>query len=404
MTRQQAARIKLPVDHILFGSMLALIVIGLCMVFDASYVKTLDSAKMGHDAFFFVKRQAVGVGVGLLALFGMMRFGYWRLRALAFPLMVFGMALLAAVYLPHLGIRENNAVRWLNLGPLRFQPSELAKLTLILYLAKMLSRRDCDVRDLATGLGPGLFVTALYLILIEREPDLGTAFVLFLAALTQLFLAGARKRHLLGICAATGMAVLLMGFAWGHRTGRIKAFLHPEQDVQGIGYQTFHSRLAVGSGGWFGVGLGAGREKYYLPQGNSDFIFATLAEEMGFFCTAPVLALLCLLGWRGFRIATQTKDRFGALLASGIAALISWQALLNIAVATNSIPATGVPLPFISFGSSSMVFLMAGIGLLLNIAQHPTPPGQTVIPDTASSEEEDVLSPPPVLRRRHFGS
>lgn len=381
IARPQTNRVKLPIDTVLFGTMLALIVVGLWMVFDASYVKTLDNAKMGHDAFYFVKKQSAGVIAGFGAVWLMMRLGYWRLRKLAMPLMVTGLILLAAVYLPHLGVRENNAMRWLNLGPLKFQPSELAKLTLILYLARLLSRRDCDVRDLVGGLGAPLFVTGLYLILIEREPDLGTAFVLFLAALTQMFLAGARKRHLVGICAVTGMAVLLMGFGWGHRTGRIKAYLHPDQDVQGIGYQVFHSLLAVGSGRWLGQGLGEGREKYYLPQGNSDFIFATLAEELGFVRTVPVLALLCLLGWRGFWIAINAKDRFAMLLAAGISALISWQALINIGVATGAIPATGVPLPFISFGSSSLVFLMTGIGLLLNIAQHPTPPGHTVVPE-----------------------
>ncbi|HLV78771.1 MAG TPA: FtsW/RodA/SpoVE family cell cycle protein, partial [Chthonomonadaceae bacterium] len=212
ITRPQTTHVRLPIDTVLFGTMLALIVVGLWMVFDASYVKTLDNAKMGHDAFYFIKKQSAGVIAGFAAVWLMMRLGYWRLRALAFPLMVTGMVLLAAVYLPHVGVRENNALRWLNLGPLKFQPSELAKLTLILYLARLLSRRDCDVRDLAGGLGAPLFVTGLYLVLIEREPDLGTAVVLFLAALTQMFLAGARKRHLLAICGATGLAVLLMGF------------------------------------------------------------------------------------------------------------------------------------------------------------------------------------------------
>ncbi|HZP84853.1 MAG TPA: putative lipid II flippase FtsW [Chthonomonadaceae bacterium] len=374
MIRNTAAP-RMPVDRLLFLATLSLLVIGLWMVFDSSYVKTLDSTKLGNDAFFFVKRQAVGAIVGLFALFTLMRFGYWHLRRLAVPLMLLGLALLCAVWLPRIGINENNANRWVAYGPIRFQPSEFAKLSLMIYLAALLSRPHCKVRELGEGLGPPLTVTALYLLLIEREPDLGTAFVLFLAVLTQLFLAGARKRHLVLICAVTGLAVLLMGFGFGHRAGRITAFLHPEHDIEGIGYQIFHSKLAIGSGGWFGEGLGQGKQKYFLPQGNSDFIFATLAEELGFVRTVPILLLLCLVGWRGFRIACQTRDRFGALLAAGIAALISWQAIVNIAVATASIPATGVPLPFISYGSSSLVFLLAGIGILLNIAQHPTPPG-----------------------------
>ncbi len=373
---RNAAGPRLPVDRLLFAATLALLVIGLWMVFDSSYVKTLDSPKLGNDAFFFVKRQAVGAIVGLFALFTLMRVGYWNLRRLAVPLMLLGLGLLCTVWLPHIGINENHANRWVAFGPIRFQPSEFAKLSLILYLAALLSRPHGNVRELSEGLGPPLTITAFYLILIEREPDLGTAFVLFLAVLTQCFLAGARKRHLLLVCAVGGLAVLLLGFGFGHRSGRITAFLHPDKDRQGIGYQIFHSELAIGSGGLFGTGLGQGKQKYFLPQGNSDFIFATLAEELGLFRTVPVLLLLCLVGWRGFRIACQTKDRFGALLAAGIAALISWQALINVAVATASIPATGVPLPFISYGSSSLVFLLAGIGILLNIAQHPLPPGQ----------------------------
>ncbi len=197
--------------------------------------------------------------------------------------------------------------------------------------------------------------------------------------MTIFFLAGARKRHLALITAVAFVAVLLIGFQFGHRAGRITAFLHPEKDMQGIGYQIYHARLAVGSGLWVGEGLGQGREKYYLPQGNSDFIFATMAEELGFVGCLPVLLALCVVGWRGFRIALRTRDRFGQLLATGIAALISWQALINIAVVTGSIPATGVPLPFISLGSSSLILLLAGIGILLNIAQHPVPPGQPIV-------------------------
>jgi cell division protein FtsW len=152
------------------------------------------------------------------------------------------------------------------------------------------------------------------------------------------------------------------------------AHLNPAEHAEGIGYQVLHARRAVGSGGWEGMGFGQGREKYYLTQGESDFIFAVLAEEMGLVRTLPVLALLLVVGWRGFRIAMATKDRFGALLAAGIASVISWQALINIGVATCLLPATGVPLPFISFGSTSLIVMMMGVGILLNIARHPTPP------------------------------
>ena len=377
MIRTHPSRLKMPVDNLLFGAMLALIVFGLWMVFDSSYVKTLDDARTHYDAFYFLRKQAVGAFIGIGALFAAMRFGYWTLRRVAVPLMGASLLLLIAVWLPHIGVTENNAHRWLNLGgPLKFQPSEVAKLALIAYLAALFSRPTCKIRDFADGLAPPLLVVGLTCLLIEREPDLGTAAVVFVTAMTVFFVAGARKRHIALITGVTALAVGLLGFGFGHRNGRIDVYLHPEKYKTGIGYQVYHSKLAVGSGGWMGAGLGRGREKYYLPQGDTDFIFSTVAEELGFLRTLPLLLGLMLVAWRGFRIASQCKDRFGSLLASGITALICWQALVNIAVATASIPATGVPLPFISFGSSSLILFMVGIGLLLNIAQHPTPPAQ----------------------------
>jgi cell division protein FtsW len=380
MVRQQARVklpvVKLPIDLWLFAATLALVTIGLILVLDSSYVKTLRSANLGYDAYYYVKRQAAGAFVGLFALFGMMHCGYWRLRRFAVAGMIVGVGLLLAVNLPHLGVNENGATRWVKLGPLVFQPSEAAKLLLILYIAALLSRPHFNVRYLgAQGLTPPLLVMGLYLALIEREPDLGTAIVLFLAVLTQMFLAGARRRHLGMILGAVTLAIVLMSFGFGHRKGRISTYLHPEQNLKGTGFQVNQARLAIGSGEWIGTGLGRGVGKYILPQANSDFIFATYAEETGLLGSCLLLGLMCFVGWRGFEIARRTRDRFGALLAAGIAALISWQALINIGVATGCIPATGVPLPFISNGSSSLVLLLAGIGLLLNIAQHPTPPG-----------------------------
>jgi cell division protein FtsW len=368
----------MPIDLTLFATAMALVVLGLWMVLDASYVKTLDNPKIGFDAFYYVKRQAIGAGVGLFALFVLMWVGWWNLRRCAVVGMVVGLVLLCAVKIPHIGVINNGAARWVKLGPIGFQPSELAKVLLVLYIAAVLSRPHCDARKPgAEGLLPALIVSGLTLLLIEREPDLGTAIVLFLAVLTQLYLAGARTLHLGTICGCTALVILLIGFGGhglGHRQNRIISFLHPEQDKKGLGFQVYHSRLAIGSGQWIGEGMGRGREKYYLPQGNSDFIFATYAEETGLLGCLVLIGLMGLVGWRGFRIAAATQDRFGMLLAAGIASVISWQALINMAVATGSIPATGVPLPFISDGSTSLVLLLAGVGILLSIAQHPIPP------------------------------
>lgn len=374
MIRPQT-RLKLPVDTVLFVVTLILVVIGLWMVFDSSFPKALDNRLIGSDPYYFVKRQALGAMVGVAGLFAAMQYGYWNLRRHAVLFMIVGMGLLLAVYIPHLGVQQNNAVRWLKLGPVVFQASELAKLALIIYTAGFLSRPHCNPRELGErGLAPLLLVATLFVVLIEREPDLGTAAVLYLAFVTQLFLAGARKRHIALILTVCGLAVMMMGFGFGHRAGRITTFLHPEKDLQGSGYQLYHSTMGIGSGGLTGVGLGKGREKYFLPQGNSDFIFATYAEELGLAGSLLLLGLQCIVSWRGFAIAQQTKDQFGSLLASGIAALISWQALINIGTATGSIPATGVPLPFISNGATSLIQLMVCIGILLSIAQHPIPP------------------------------
>lgn len=377
MVRPQTVRLRLPVDALLFGTMLALIVIGLLMVVDSSYVKTLDSLRAGHDAYYDLKKQVGGVVVGLFAMIGVMRLGYWRLKQWAVPLVVIGAVLLLAVWAPHIGQHENGAARWVKIG-IRFQPSELAKLTLLLYVAAQLARPACKIRHLTEGLGPSLCVTVFYLLAIEREPDLGTAFALFLAVLSQFFLAGARRRHIALILAGCGLLAFCVIGMSRHRQESMSAFMDPGKYQQGIGYQVYHARLAVGSGGWTGMGLGQGREKSYLPESDTDFIFATMAEELGFFWLMPIFGLLVLIGGRGFWIAYNTKDRFGQILAGGIASLISWQALINIAVATGSIPATGVPLPFLSFGSTSLVSLMVGVGLLLNIAQHPTPPTQAI--------------------------
>jgi cell division protein FtsW len=302
--------------------------------------------------------------------------GYWRLRPFAMPLMALGVALLAAVWFPHIGVRINGAARWVHLG-ITFQPSEFAKIALILYLSALLSRPDCKIGHLLEGLGAPLLVSMIYLVLIEREPDLGTASILFLVVITLFFLAGVRKRHLAMICGVALVAVLLYSFVFKHRGDRIDVWLHPEASKEGIGYQMYQAHLAVGSGKWLGEGWGKGIGKYYLPEANTDFIFATMSEELGFVWLLPVIALFGIIGWRGFVIARQTKNRFGQLLAGGISALISWQALINIAVVTGSFPATGVPFPFISLGSTSLIFLMAGVGLVLNIAQYPTPPAQT---------------------------
>jgi len=373
--QQTTVRLKMQTDYPLFIGTLLLVVIGLWMVFDTSYPKSMRSELQHNDAFYFVRRQAAGAILGFGAMLACMHIGYWNLRRWAAFGMLTALILLVAVFVPHVGVHILGAARWLGPQSLQFQPSELAKVALIVYVAMRLSHEQCKIRELrVNGLLPVLFVIWLTCLLIEREPDLGTALVLFLSVLTQMFLAHVRKRHLVMILTVSVCAVLLFSFGFGHRKNRLLSYSNVTQTQQGAGYQLFQSQLAIGSGSWTGIGIGRGRAKYYLPQANSDFIFATYAEETGFAGSCVMLTLFGLVSWRGFRIAMNTKDRFGSLLAGGIAALISWQTLVNIAVATGAIPTTGVPLAFISNGHTSLIVLMASVGILLNISQHPIPP------------------------------
>jgi len=361
-------RRQVPTDYLLFNLTLALLVIGVVMVFDTSYARSMD---FGSDTFVSLRRQAIYAGVGLVAMLLVMRLGYWKLRRWSAILLFIALCGLIAVWIPPIGIERNGAARWIGFGPVQIQPSEFAKLALVLYLAALLSRNLYDIRDFADGLAVPLAVVGLFVILVEREPDMGTAAVIGLSSLTMLYLAGARKRHLLSVCAAALLLAVVATLAHGYRMDRIIAFTNPEAYYENRGYQLTRGLLAVGSGGLLGLGLGAGREKFYLPEANTDFIFATIAEETGLWGSLLVVGLLFLLGWRGFAIARRTRDTFGAMVAAGISATISWQALLNIGVVTGSIPSTGVPLPFISAGGSSLVFLLVSVGILLNIAQHP---------------------------------
>lgn len=362
-------------DYWLFHLTILLLAIGVLIVYDASYVQSIGLKRTGNDALYYLKRQALWAGLGLSVMFLVMKFGYWRLRGLAYLLLGLSLVgLIAVLYVPAVSVTAKGAARWMKIGPVQFQPSEFAKLGLVIYLAAVLSRKDCRIRDFWRGLCPLLLVVGVIALLVEREPDLGTAIVIGLIATTMFYVAGARKRHLLAVVMCAGALALLAARGHEYRWNRIRVLLNPESDYYGAGYQIVHGLLAVGSGGPTGVGLGEGRGKYYLPESNTDFIFATIAEETGLWGSGVVLGLVMLLAWRGFRIARGTKDPFGALLAAGITATICWQSILNIAVVTNSVPATGVPLPFISYGGSSSMFLLIGVGILLNIAQNPEPP------------------------------
>jgi cell division protein FtsW len=378
-----------PTDYLLLNLTLALLVIGVVMVFDASYAQAMTRRVSGNDGLFYLKRQAVYAGIGLVAMAAVMRIGYWRLRRMAMPAVAVSLLLLILVWIPGIGMAHKGAARWIGHGSFQFQPSEIAKIALVLYLSALLARRNFDLKNFVDGLFAPLCVVGVFVLLVEKQPDLGTAIVIGLTCLTLFFLAGARKRHLLGIIGIALLFVLVTTFSRSYRVARLTTFLDPLAKSGEAGYQLAHGLYAVGSGGVTGVGFGAGREKFYIPEANTDFIFATIAEETGLWGSLLVVGLLFFLGWRGFHIARNTADTFGALLASGIAALISWQALINVAVVTGTVPATGVPLPFVSYGGSSLVFLLVSVGILMNIAQNPQAPAREKSLESDSTGETE---------------
>jgi len=364
-----APRLRSRVDHALLYLTLALVVIGVVMVFDAGYARAVDAGSLRHDVFYFLKKQAQFAVLGLVGMFLAMRADYTRLRTCAPVFMALAIVLLLAVWLPVIGIRDNGSARWIGFGALRLQPSELAKLAIIIYLAAILSNRNYPIRSFGNGVLAPLLVIGLTAVLIEREPDLGTATVTFLAGLSMLALAGARAKHLGAVLAVVLLYAAVSTLFHSYRMDRLRVWLSPEKHYTTGGYQLARGLVAVGSGGISGLGLGAGREKFYLPAANTDFVFATVAEETGLIGAVTVLMLLGLLVWRACHIARHARDPFGAYLAAGVAVLIAWQSIINVAVVTNSIPATGVPLPFVSYGGSSLVVLMVSIGILLSVAQ-----------------------------------
>lgn len=341
--------------------------LGLLTVFSSSTVMTASSPDFGHDPFFFLKRQGFAILVGVGALLLVRKLDLTRLRPLTsvpFAIATIGMLALVMVIGPEI----NGARRWIPLGPFQFQVAEMAKLALIFYLADCLDRRREKVAQVSRII-PALGIFGIMLLLVEQEPDLGTALVLAGVFMAILFVAGAKLEHLGGMAAAGVMAVVMMIIAKPFRMKRLATFVDPMGDIQGSGYQLYNSLLALASGGWSGQGLGNSHQKYnYLPEMHTDFIFAIFGEELGFLGTTGLSLLYVAFLYKGFKVAVQCRKPYLRLLAAGVTFQISLQALMNMAVASGCIPATGVPLPFISYGGSSVLFSLVSVGVLLNVA------------------------------------
>ena len=359
-----------PPDALLLGSVAFLLALGLVMVFSASSATAYSAY---HDTAYFLKRQVAFLLVGLVLAYAAYRVDYRKLPAIAPAVVILTVVLLVLTLIPHIGFASGGARRWIGLRALSFQPSEFGKLTLVLFLAAKLASLGERVQSLSKGVWPVLFITLLLSIPVFLEPDMGTASLYVFTAFALLFTAGARIEHLIMCGLAMLPAIAIAVGSSAYKRARVFAFLHPWKDPQNTGFHIVQSLLALGSGGVFGLGLGASRQKYfYLPEAHTDFIFAVLGEELGLLGCLTVIALFVLFAIRAVTLALKAPDRFGMLLAMGCTFLIVIQAFINVGVVTSSWPVTGVPLPFISFGGSSLIVSLIAVALIANVGRHRT--------------------------------
>ena len=364
---------RLENDRWLFGVTLALCLLGAVMIFSASAVTA--EAQYGHS-YIFLLRQAAWLVLGLVGMFALMKTDYRRLREPAVVYSVLCIVLLMLVGAFFLD-KSHATHRWIKLGPANIQPSELAKLAVILYLAWFLDLRRRNAaamefrkEDFLQTILPAAAPILICVALILAQPDLGTSVDIVLIAAAILFVAGLSWKWLAVGAAAALPALYLLISHVAYRQMRFAAFLHPDSDPQGAGFQLLQSLIAVGSGGFAGVGLMESKQKlFYLPEAHTDFIYAVICEELGFIGALLVIALFAVYGWRGLRAAFSAPDGFGRLLAVGITAMVLSQALINFAVVLGMVPTKGIPLPFVSYGGSSLLVMLLATGVLLNISQ-----------------------------------
>jgi len=360
-------------DRWLFLVTLALCLLGTVMIFSASAVTAQQ--QYGHS-YVFVLRQAVWLVAGLAGMFGLMRMDYHRLRE---PVVVYtALCVVAVLLVSTFFLDKSHAThRWIKVGPVNLQPSEITKLVVILYLAWFLDMKrravtslEFNKQDLLQTILPAVAPILVCVGLIVLQPDLGTSVDILLIMTAILFVAGLSWKWLaVGAGAAMPVLFALVMFV-SYRQARLISFLHPDQDPQGAGFQLMQSLIAVGSGGFSGVGLMEGKQKlFYLPEAHTDFIYAVICEELGFLGALFVIVLLAMYGWRGLRAAFNAPDRFGSTLALGVTAMVIFQCLINFAVVLGMMPTKGIPLPFVSYGGSSLLVMLLATGVLLNVSQ-----------------------------------
>ncbi|HLX05416.1 MAG TPA: putative lipid II flippase FtsW [Candidatus Binatus sp.] len=347
----------------------ALLLLGLLMVLNTTYFLGIE--KRG-DAFHFFKLHLAHIAVGFVFLMILSQFSLAGLRRIAMPLFIASIVMLALLYVPGFGLMKGGARRWLRLGPVIAEPSELVKFALVFFLAKFLSNRQDRIREFKHGPLAVFLIVGPITLLILKQPDFGSTVMIALILFAMLWAAGARWQHL---AAAGGGALGLLTFqavAKSYRMKRLTTFLDPWSVARGAGFQLVQSFIALGEGGKWGVGLGAGRQKmFYLPEAHTDFVFAVVGEEFGLLGAAIVISLFLVILFRGMRIAHDEPDPFASLLAVGLTALLSIQALINMSVVIGLIPTKGLPLPFLSYGGTSIIIAMAALGALLALGRRP---------------------------------
>lgn len=353
-------------DLVIIVSIVTLLMIGLVMILSASSVR---SYTMFGDSFYFFKRQLISASIGLIFMVITMCIDYHIYQRYSRLILLLTLVLLGAVLIPGIGQVKGGSRRWLGFGFAGFQPSTAAKLGVVVYLSQYFSKKKDRITSFWQGVLPALIVLIIVFVLILLEPDLGTAVTIGATFFVLLFVAGVKFSHLTFLGISGFGAVLYFIFSSEYRRERFTAFIDPWQDPLDSGYHIIQSLLALGTGGVFGVGLGNSKQKFlYLPEPGTDFIFSVLGEELGFIGVLFVIILYLLFCWRGIRTAYRAPDMFGTMLATGLTSMIIIQVFINIGVVTASIPVTGITLPFISYGGSSLVIMLTGVGILLNIS------------------------------------
>lgn len=358
-------------DPLLLGGVLALVALGLIMVYSSSAITAQD--RLG-DSFGFFKRQLLAAGIGLVAMAIPMKLGYRRLARLAYPCLLLSLVCLVVVLIPGIGTAVGGARRWIRAPGISIQPAEVAKLSWVLYLAYSLAKKREKVATFSIGFLPHLAICGFLVLLCMAEPDFGSSVCLLFLLFVLLFAAGTKLSYLVGSI----LLALPIGYhAIAHspyRMKRILAFLDPWTHRHDIGYQVAESLMSIGSGGIFGLGLGDGRQKlFFLPEAHTDFIFAILAEELGLLGVAVLVGLYGLVIWRGIRASLKASEAFGTYLGLGVTSLIAFQAIVNMSVTMGLLPTKGLTLPFLSYGGCSLIVMMAGAGMLLSISSVSQP-------------------------------